>query len=404
MKKLLLILPVALAFFASCGSEEKTGGNTVVYGKLEKSEGDTIYLVNVSQIDPVVLDSCVLAEDGSFEFRATLEFKGFYNIEVGKDAQQFATIILEPNDSVNFTGDITNLGYTWKATGSYDTEEFLAFNEYFMAYDVKRSPYEARIDSLQRAFQIQLGMMKDTNEIKKLEKEVIEPTFNATQAVLNTLADTATLWLKNFVTKHPASFANIPAMRLLDPYDNFKYWEMTADSLEAEYATCPNVIMLREMVERERPLCIGQMVPDIQLNNVDGQPMKLSDLRGKVVLVDFWASWCAPCRAELPNVVSNYKKYNPQGFEVFSVSLDTKKEDWVGAIAKDGLTWKYHVSDLMQWNSPLVQTFKIQGIPFTMLIDRDGRLLRKDVRGEALGQALEEVFAADTTQTKLNSR
>ena len=399
-KKLICILPIAIALLASCGPEKKSGGNTVVTGKLEKSSGDTIYLVNVSQIEPVYLDSCILEEDGSFEFRATLEYKGFYNIEVGRQASQFATIILEPNDSVNFTGDITNLGYTWKADGSEDTKHFLAFNEYFMNYDIKRRPYVNRLDSLQRAFQIQLGMMSDSLAAKKYEKEVIEPAFNSTQETLNQIADEATAWLHDFVDAHPSSFANIPALRLLDPYDNFDYWLKTIAALEEKYKTCPNVIMLREMVERERPKAIGQVVPEIALNDVNGKPVKLSDARGNIVLIDFWASWCAPCRAELPNVLANYRKYHDKGFEVFSVSLDDNKADWQGAIASDGLIWKYHVSDLMKWNSPMVQLYGFQGIPYTVLIDREGRMIRKDVRGEDLGATLEEVFAADTTKTK----
>lgn len=399
MKKLIFILPV-LALLSACGSEEKTGGNAVVYGNIDNAAGDTLYLVNVSQIDPVVMDSCVVGEDGSFEFRPTLEFKGFYNIEIGMNPEQFATIILEPDDSVNFTGDGTNLGYTWKASGSDDTEHFLAFNEYFMNYDLKRRPYVQRLDSLQRAFQIQLGMMSDSIAAKKLEKEVIEPAFNETQDILNGIADTATVWLHAFIDAHPGSFANIPALRLLDPYDNFAYWEKTITALEADYKTCPNVIMLREMVERERAMTVGQVVPEIELNDVNGKPVKLSQTRGKVVLIDFWASWCAPCRAELPNVVANYKKYHDKGFEVFSVSLDDNKDAWQNAIKTDGLIWQYHVTDLMKWNSPVVQLYGFQGIPFTVLIDREGRLIRKDVRGEDLGLALEEVFSADTTQTK----
>lgn len=400
IKKLSCILPIAIVLFTSCGPEKKSGGNTVVTGKMENSAGDTIYLVNVSQIDPVYLDSCVLEADGSFEFRATLEFKGFYNIEVGRQASQFATIILEPNDSVNFTGDINNLGYTWKASGSEDTEHFLAFNEYFMDYDVRRRPFVNRLDSLQRAFQIQLGMMSDSAAAKKYEKEVIEPAFNDAQEVLNTIADEATQWLKDFVDAHPASFANIPALRLLDPYDNFDYWEKTIAALEVDYKTCPNVIMLRDMVERERSKAIGQVVPEISLNDVNGKPMKLSDTRGNIVLIDFWASWCGPCRQELPNVVANYNKYHDKGFEVFSVSLDDNKAAWTGAIASDGLVWKYHVSDLMKWNTPVVQLYGFQGIPYTVLIDREGRMIKKDVRGEDLGATLEEIFAADTTQTK----
>lgn len=400
IKKLMYVLPFALLLLGGCEEEKKTGGNTVIKGKLTNSVGDTLYLVNVSQRDFIYVDSCITGDDGSFEFRPTLEFKGFYNIEVGKSAEQFATIILEPKDSVTFEGDAADLGYSWKASGSEDTEHFLQFNEYFTAYDIMRRPYVNRLDSLQRMFQIQMGMMSDSIARLKYEKDVIEPAFNEAQDALTAFADSATTWLRNFVDAHPASFANIPALRLLDPYENFDYWEKTILALEAEHKTAPNVIVLRDLVEDRRPHCIGQVVPDIAMNDVNGKPMKLSDTRGKVVLIDFWASWCAPCRAELPNVVANYNKYKDKGFEVFSVSLDNDKAAWTGAIAKDGLTWQYHVSDLMQWQSPVVQLYEFQGIPFTVLIDREGRMIDKDLRGEYLGAKLEEIFSADTSATK----
>lgn len=400
IKKLSLVLPIAFALIAGCGDDKKSGGNTVVKGKLANSSGDTLYLVNVSQRDFIYVDSCITEADGSFEFRPTLEYKGFYNIEVGRSAEQFATIILEPKDSVTFDGDANNLGYTWTSSGSVDTDYFLDFNLYFTEYDRKRRPYVNRLDSLQRTFQIQLSMMQDSVAREKLEREVIEPTFNATQDILNNIADSATIWLHAFIDEHPASFANIPALRLLDPYDNFAYWEKTINALEKEYKTAPNVIVLRDLVEERRPHCIGQVVPEIALNDVNGKPMKLSDTRGNIVLIDFWASWCAPCRAELPNVVSNYKKYHDKGFDVFSVSLDNNKQAWTDAIAKDGLVWKWHVSDLMQWQSPVVPMYEFQGIPFTVLIDREGRMIQKNLRGEELGAKLDELFSADTTATK----
>lgn len=398
--QLLMAASCAALIFTSCGEEKRTGGNTIVSGKLENSNGDTLYLVNVSQREAIVVDSFVTGADGSFEFRPTLEHKGFYNISVGKSPEQFATIILEPNDSVTFTGDASNLGYSWKATGSEDTEHFLEFNEYFMQYDQKRRPYINRLDSLQRTFQIQLSMMQDSVARIKLEKEVIEPAFNAAQTSLNAIADEATIWLRQFIDKHPASFANIPALRLLDPFDNFAYWEKTINALEEKHKTAPNVILLRDLVEQERPRAMGQVVPDIQMNDVNGKPMKLSDTRGNIVLIDFWASWCAPCRAELPNVVANYKKYHDKGFEVFSVSLDDNKEAWLKAIESDGLEWKWHVSDLMRWNSPVVPLYGFQGIPYTVLIDREGRMIGKNLRGEALGEKLEEVFAAESVSNK----
>ena len=136
----------------------------------------------------------------------------------------------------------------------------------------------------------------------------------------------------------------------------------------------------------------GDMAPDIVMNDPDGNERKLSDLRGTVVLLDFWASWCGPCRRENPSVVRAYEKYKDQGFEVFSVSLDSDANRWRKAIEQDQLTWPNHVSDLQGWRNGAAREYGISSIPHTMLIDRDGAILATHLRGSGVESALRGVF------------
>jgi len=136
---------------------------------------------------------------------------------------------------------------------------------------------------------------------------------------------------------------------------------------------------------------VGEPAPEISLPTPDGDALSLSDLRGKVVLIDFWASWCKPCRAENPNVVGVYNQYKDQGFEILGVSLDRSKDAWVQAIQQDNLTWK-HVSDLQFWNSEAAQTYGVSSIPYTVLVDREGNVIAERLRGGGLESKLAEVF------------
>ena len=162
------------------------------------------------------------------------------------------------------------------------------------------------------------------------------------------------------------------------------------DDLIGRYPTNDFVLHLDQKLRST--IVNGMEAPDIVMADTTGAMRRLSDLRGKVVLIDFWASWCGPCRAENPNVVRMYQKYHDLGFEIFSVSLDNNRAKWVDAIRKDGLVWPNHVSDLRGWSSAAGKLYGISSIPSTVLVAPDGTVLARNLRGPQLEQKLKEIF------------
>ena len=164
-------------------------------------------------------------------------------------------------------------------------------------------------------------------------------------------------------------------------------------AFEYEFPNAEMPVRVKDMLPKA-PIQIGDKAPEIEIMDTNGQMRKLSDLKGKVVLVDFWASWCRPCRMENPNVVRIYHKYHDKGFEVFSVSLDRNRDSWLKAIEKDGLIWDNHVSELKHWDSEAARAYSVTGIPNTFLIDENGIIINKNLRGEALENTLQSLFGA----------
>lgn len=190
--------------------------------------------------------------------------------------------------------------------------------------------------------------------------------------------------------------SNLAVLMFMDYFPKDKYPALHSEIIKALYEKYPQNIAVKEryaiMTSPQYTTAIGSLAPDLAFQNPDGKILKLSDLKGKYVLLDFWASWCGPCRRENPHVVKEYEKYKDKGFEVFSVSLDRDKNSWIAAIQKDNLKWPNHVSDLKYWSSDAAKIYGVNSIPATFLIDKDGKIIAKNLRGAELSKALLQIF------------
>jgi peroxiredoxin len=374
MKHLLKIAVFSIVFYG-CGGGKKTEGAFELKGTLKDSKGEMIYLERFSNRGAEKVDSAEIDETGNFSMENYVPKIGFYRIKIND--QNFAMLVLDSMDKVKITGSAKDLGNTYKVEGSPETVLFMAYNE------IGRRQ-KTRDDSLQQAFrQAMYNVKMDSLKMDSLSK-VFEPIYNAMLEQFNEE-------MISKIKQNTTMFASIIALQNLDPDKNIELFKALDEGLQKKYPRNENVKTFHTVVQRTLSSKSGAEAPEINLPDTNGKPLALSSFRGKVVLIDFWASWCRPCRAEMPNVVAAYAKYKSKGFEIYGVSLDRDKGAWLEAIAKDGITWP-QVSDLKYWDCEAAKLYNVQGIPFTVLLDKDGKIIAKNLRGAELEEKLKQVL------------
>jgi thiol-disulfide isomerase/thioredoxin len=242
------------------------------------------------------------------------------------------------------------------------------------------------------------GDNKVTIDAKDDNRQVVSLSGSKSQELFEEYRAQRKPDIRSFIQKYPD---NIVSSYLL--YREWSY-RLSPEELEAHIALLSGrqqqsryIQDLRKIIAVTRQVAVGKKAPAIVASDPDGKPQALYDHLGKYTLIDFWASWCPPCRKENPNIVANYQKYKSQGFEIFAISLDKKKEAWLKGIADDHLTWQ-HVSELNYWNSEIAATYAVRAIPANFLVDDKGTIIARNVRGEELGKVLDSLFNPGKTE------
>ncbi len=383
MKRIAIVTIVAVTFFSCKGKSDEKAFE--VSGKIINNSATMIYLEHLPMATSqgTVVDSAKLGKDGTYSLKSGTLESSVFNLRLDRSAYPFASVI---NDVKKITVDVTfNPGnkefpekYEVKGSdASNKMKDFMfAFNSQLQGIYFK----DQLMDSLQKAGGSDSAITALQNERVKLSED--------TRALLDvSVQKSDNPALTMFVLGYYQSTANIAGYQLagLDESQVKKI----IDELAAKF---PAHTRLAE-IKKSLVGLVGSSAPEITLPDPNGTPIKLSSFRGKFVLVDFWASWCKPCRQENPNVVKAYNMFKGKNFAIFGVSLDRpgQKDDWTKAIMQDNLTWT-HVSDLMYWNSPVVPLYNISGIPYNVLIDPEGKIIGEKLFGEALEEKLAEVL------------
>jgi len=357
MKKLFF-----LTFLALPGLLLAQSGMFTIKGNFKGMPDKTEIILQNEELDPEPLAKGI-SNGEQFELKGEIKEPGLYKLSA-KGSQQNLFLFMDPSQ-ITMEGDFKTL-QTSKITGSQTTYDFFQFNTNY-------SPIVQKLSGL--AQQINQGN-KDETVRKNYEQLIIDA---------NRFGDE---FVKNHSNSPVAPFVVLVMMQLSDdPMVMENRLAVISEQAKNNYYGK----MAQKMAADAKFGAVGTMAPDFTQKDVSGKDVKLSSFKGKYVLLDFWASWCGPCRGENPNVVNAYKRFKDKNFTVLGVSLDKSKEPWIQAIKKDGLVWK-HVSDLQGWNNAVAQKFGISSIPQNYLIDPNGIVIGKNLRGAALEAKLESVL------------
>ena len=355
--------------------------NFSISGKIEGAENQRIYVEAPSNRGMIQVADTLISSSGSFKLEGNIPDIGYYLLRVGENQANIIPITLVPKDVLKINCTLDNFSTEPNTSG---TEWTSALNDYL---------------KLLKQFQID----KDVLEAKITEDTTDE--INNQFLIIKSKLDST---IKTKMLNDPSNAFNIVISSSLLPSSNFDNWDkdnlkimkIIANAFELKYPRTSVSKSFRKQVDELESAYNTFLnsnngtreAPEISANNPDGKPIKLSDLRGKIVLIDFWASWCAPCRKENPTIVKLYEKYKDKDFTILSVSLDQDLINWRGAIKIDGLKWPNHVSDLKGWGSEVISSYNFNEIPHTVLVNKEGKIIGQDLRGIELEQKIAEII------------